>query len=203
MKKFLTVICTLFIISSASAQEFRWGPTAALNLSWLRGANEVNSSDCYIGFHLGIKAERDFSDLLTDGFYLDGKFVYTLKGADWSGVHHNLGYFEVPVNLGYRLPVSQTVSIMGGFGPYFSLGVLGKQVADVDGGKFKSDVFGKQFQRFDFGLNYNVGVEIWSQWQFFVGFEHSLLNIVKSQPNGDTNMKYRPLNLYFGTAFMF
>ncbi|MBR6759826.1 MAG: porin family protein [Alistipes sp.] len=203
MKKFLAVICTLFVISSASAQEYRWGPTAAFNLSWLRGAKSANSSDCYLGFHAGIKAERDFADLITDGFYLDGKLVYTLKGASWVGSHHNLGYLEVPINLGYRVPVSQTVSLMGGLGPYFSLGVLGKQVTDVDGGKFKSDVFGKMFQRFDFGLNYNLGVELWNQWQFFVGFEHSLLDIVKSHPSEDLKIKYRPLNLYFGTAFMF
>ncbi len=203
MKKFIVFAFALFAVSIASAQEFRWGPTAAFNLSWLHGVKSVNSSDCYVGFNLGIKAERDFSDLITDGFYLDGKFVYTLKGAQWTGGHHNLGYLEVPINLGYRLPVSQTVSLMGGLGPYFGLGVLGKNVTKIDNGKTKVDVFGRNFKRFDFGLNYNLGVELWNQWQFFVGFEHSLVNIVKSAPDGVENYKYRPLNLYFGTAFMF
>lgn len=203
MKRFILLAFALFSVSIASAQDLSWGPTAALNLSWLRGVKSVNSSDCYVGFHLGVKAECDFSDIITDGFYLDGKFVYTLKGAQWSGGHHNLGYFEIPVNLGYRLPVSQSVSIMGGLGPYFGLGVLGKSVTKIDNGKYKVDVFGRDFKRFDFGLNYNLGVELWNQWQFFVGFEHSLVNIVKSNPDGIANYKYRPLNLYFGTAFMF
>lgn len=203
MKRFIMVVCALLVAVSASAQDFRWGPTAGVNFSWLRGVKSVNSSDCYIGFHAGIKAERDFSDLITDGFYLDGKLVYTLKGADWGSIHYNLGYLEVPINLGYRVPVSQSVSIMGGLGPYLSLGVLGKQVYKNDAGKLKTDIFGVSFQRFDFGLNYNLGVELWNQWQFFIGFEHSVLNIVKSQLEGDPGVKYRPLNLYFGTAFMF
>ena len=71
MKKFIVFAFALFAVSIASAQEFRWGPTAAFNLSWLHGVKSVNSSDCYVGFNLGIKAERDFSDLITDGFYLD------------------------------------------------------------------------------------------------------------------------------------
>lgn len=203
MKRVIMSICAILMAVSASAQDFRWGPTAAFNLSWLRGVKSVNSSDCYIGFNVGIKAERDFSDLIADGFYLDGKFVYTLKGADWVGAHHNLGYLEIPVNLGYRFPLSQSVALTGGLGPYLGLGVLGKSVTDVEGGKFKTDVFGRDFQRFDFGLNYNLGVELWSQWQFFVGFEHSLIDIVKSRPEGGINLKYHPLNLYFGTAFMF
>lgn len=203
MKKLFLAIIALLAVSASSAQDLRWGPTAALNLSWLRGAKVANSSDCYIGFQVGIKAERDFSDIIYDGFYLDGKLTYTLKGAEWAGMHQNLGYLEIPVNLGYRLPVSQSVSLMAGFGPYFGLGILGKQVEKVDDGKLKTDIFGETFQRFDFGLNYNLGVELWGQWQFFMGFEHSLINILKNKPEGVSDFKYRPLNLYFGTAFMF
>lgn len=201
MKKLFFTVIAVLAVSMTSAQDLRWGPTAALNLSWLRGS--VESSDCYVGFHVGIKAEKDFSDVIYDGFYLDGKLVYTLKGAEWAGMHQNLGYLEIPVNLGYRLPVSDSVALMAGFGPYFGLGILGKQVHKVDEGKLKADIFGEALQRFDFGLNYNLGVELWGQWQFFVGFEHSLINIVKSQPEGSADFKYRPLNLYFGTAFMF
>lgn len=202
MRKIIVAIVALLVTTSVSAQEFRWGPTGAINLSWLHGAKNA-SSDCYVGFHAGIKAERDFSSLITDGFYLEGKFVYTLKGASWSGVHNNLGYLELPINIGYRYPLSDNLSLMGGVGPYFGLGILGKTVTKIDGSKVKSDIFGQDLQRFDFGLNYNLGVELWNQWQFFVGFEHSLINVVKSQPDGAKGFKYRPLNLYFGTAFMF
>lgn len=201
MKKLFLSLVAVLAVSVTSAQDLRWGPTAALNLAWLHGS--VESSDCYIGFQAGVKAEMDMSMLIYDGFYLDGKLVYTLKGAEWADMHQNLGYLEIPVNIGYCLPVSQSVALMAGVGPYFSLGILGKQVETVDEGKLKTDIFGDTLQRFDFGLNYNLGVEMWGQWQFFVGFEHSLINILKSRPEGDSGFKFRPINLYFGTAFMF
>ena len=48
MKRFILLAIALFSVSIASAQDIRWGPTAALNLSWLRGVKSVNSSDCYM-----------------------------------------------------------------------------------------------------------------------------------------------------------
>ena len=49
-----------------------------------------------------------------------------------------------------------------------------------------------------------IGVELWDTWQFFVGLEHSLLNISKGKYLGEENKaKVRPLSFYIGTAFMF
>ncbi len=201
MKRFIVTLFAVFVAVTVSAQDLRWGPTGALNFSWAH--SNVSSSDCYIGFHAGVKAELDFSDIITDGFYLDGKLLYTLKGGDWAGFHQNLGYLEIPVTLGYRYPVSGDVALMGGLGPYFGLGIIGKNVVSEGDTKVKTDLFGESYKRFDLGLNYQIGVEVWNQWQFFFGFEHSLLNIVKSDFDGDSRVKIRPLNFYIGTAYMF
>ena len=146
----------------------------------------------------------DLSKAIADGFFVDGKLLYSLKGGYGSNTHVNLGYLELPFNFGYRLPVSKTASLTAGIGPYFALGILGKDVTKVDGVKIKADVFGATHQRFDFGLNYNLGVELWRQWQFFVGFEHSLVNIMKNEIASETgDAKLRLLNFYIGTALMF
>lgn len=202
MKRLFIAAVALLAAVSVSAQDFRWGPTGALNFAWAHSS--LNSSDCYVGFQAGVKAEVDFSDIISDGFYLDGKLLYSLKGGAWAGFHQNLGYIELPVNLGYRYEVAKDVALMGSLGPYFGMGVLGKSVVSEDGTKIKSDLFGEVYKRFDFGLSYNIGVELWHNWQFFLGFEHSLLNIRKSEyaTTGD-DVKVRPLNLYLGAAFMF
>lgn len=210
MKRIALALIAMIFAVSASAQDLRWGPTAAINFSSINGKN-FNESDCYLGFNLGAKVEMDFADVLTDGFYLEGKFMYTLKGGRWKNYHENLGYLELPVNLGYRYPVSQSVSLMGSLGPYFALGVLGKSVNKAEGQKIKTDIFGKSYKRFDFGLNYNLGVELWNQWQFFIGIEHSLTNMAKTSKisfegdvvNTDIDVKARLFNFYIGTAFMF
>ena len=145
----------------------------------------------------------DFSSYLIDGFYLEGSLLYNLKGGSYSGSHSNLGYLQLPINLGYRLTFSGDVSLIGSLGPYFALGVLGKDVEKVSGAKVKTDVFGTRLQRFDFGLNYKLGVEVWNQWQFYLGLEHSLLNLAKKDLDGATHGKHRLVNFYIGTAYMF
>ena len=205
MKRIILALVAIVMALNVSAQDLRWGAVGAVNFSWMRAkaAGVAISSDSYIGFQAGAKAEMDLADYLTDGFFADGALVYNLKGGSYSGSHTNLGYLQIPLNLGYRTPLSNDVSFIAGLGPYFGLGVLGKDVVKEGDTKVKTDVFGESMQRFDFGLNYKLGVEMWNQWQFYLGFEHSLLNIAKSSMDGEGDIKVRPLNFYIGTAFMF
>ncbi len=205
MKRIIIVLLAVVAAVNVSAQELRWGVAGGLNFAWERAkAMGVKvSSDSYIGFQAGAKAEMDFSSYITDGFYLEGSLLYNLKGGSYAGSHVNLGYLQLPVNLGYRLPVSDSVSLLGSLGPYVALGVLGKDVEKSDNIKVKSDVFGHRLQRFDFGLNYKLGVEMWDKWQVYLGFEHSLLNLAKTQQNSDSSLKYKVVNFYLGTAYMF
>ena len=205
MKRVIIVLLALFAAVNVSAQELRWGVAGGLNFAWERAkvADVKVSSDSYIGFKVGAKAEMDFSSYLIDGFYLEGSLLYNLKGGSYSGSHSNLGYLQLPVNLGYRLTFSGDVSLLGSLGPYFGLGVLGKDVEKVSGAKVKTDVFGTRLQRFDFGLNYKLGVEVWNQWQFYLGLEHSLLNLAKKNLDDEAHGKMHLVNFYIGTAYMF
>ena len=205
MKRFIVTLFAVFAAVTVSAQELRWGVAGGLNFAWERAkaAGVKVSSDSYIGFQVGAKAEMDFSSYLIDGFYLEGSLLYNLKGGSYSGSHSNLGYLQLPVNLGYRLTFSGDVSLLGSLGPYIGLGVLGKDVEKVSGAKVKTDVFGTRLQRFDFGLNYKLGVEVWNQWQFYLGLEHSLLNLAKKNLDDEVHGKMHLVNFYIGTAYMF
>lgn len=205
MKRIILALVAIVMALNVSAQDLRWGAVGAVNFSWMRAkaAGVAISSDSYIGFQAGAKAEMDLADYLTDGFFADGALVYNLKGGSYSGSHTNLGYLQIPLNLGYRTPLSNDVSFIAGLGPYFGLGVLGKDVVKEGGTKLKTDVFGESMQRFDFGLNYKLGVEMWNQWQFYLGFEHSLLNLAKTDADLGSGVKYRLVNFYIGTSYMF
>lgn len=205
MKRIILALVAIVMALNVSAQDLRWGAVGAVNFSWMRAkaAGVAISSDSYIGFQAGAKAEMDLADYLTDGFFADGALVYNLKGGSYSGSHTNLGYLQIPLNLGYRTPLSNDVSFIAGLGPYFGLGVLGKDVVKEGGTKLKTDVFGESMQRFDFGLNYKLGVEMWNQWQFYLGFEHSLLNLAKTDADLGSDVKYRLVNFYIGTSYMF
>ena len=206
MKRVVLALVALLAVSSVAAQDIRYGLVGGFNLAWEKEKSDLGSftSDSYVGFQLGIRAEMDLSKAIADGFFVDGKLLYSLKGGYGSNTHVNLGYLELPFNFGYRLPVSKAASLTAGVGPYFALGILGKDVTKVDGVKVKADVFGATHQRFDFGLNYNLGVELWRQCHFFFGFEHSVINVYKSDISSQIgDGKLRLHNLYIGTALMF
>ena len=205
MKRVIIVLLALFAVVNVSAQDLRFGVAGGLNLSWEKEkvVGEKYLSDSYVGFQVGVKAEMDFADKITDGFYLEGSLLYSLKGSNNAGIHTNLGFIHLPINLLYRMPISDSVSLMGGLGPYLSLGVLGKDVETVNGSKVKTDVFGDSMKRFDFGLNYKLGVEMWNQWQFYLGYEHSLLNLAKTDADLGDSVKCRLSNFFIGTSYMF
>lgn len=201
MKKIILAMVAVLATCTLSAQEFRWGPTLGLNLANIH-FSEQNSSDCYLGFNLGFKGELTFTDAQSDGFYADARLLYTLKGGSWEGFHENLGYIELPLNAGYRYALSNDVRLFAGVGPYFAIGMGGSHVVKDSHTKIKTDLYGITYKRFDFGLNYNVGVEIYDEWQIFLGFEHGLLNSRKSAVDVE-NFKMHPLNFYIGAAMMF
>lgn len=201
MKRFLITAVVLLAAAGLRAQEIRVGVVGDFNMSWLH--RSVNSSDCYVGFGAGVKGEYLFSDAEADNFYIDARLLYTLKGGSWAGIHHNLGYLQLPIFAGYRYHINSDLALIGGLGPYFGIGVLGKRVAKVDDTKTKTDIFGDRYKRFDFGLNYTLGVEISSRWQVFLAFEHSLIDITKSRFDEENFPKTHPLNLYIGGAYLF
>ena len=205
MKKIIIAIVAIVAAVNVSAQDFRWGVAGGVNFTWEKSkvAGVNVSSDAYIGFQAGAKAEYDLSKYITDGFFAEASLLYNLKGNSYAGTHTNLGYLELPINFGYRYPISNNVSLMGRLGPYLAVGIIGKDVEEIEDAKIKTDVFGDVYKRFDFGLNYKLGVEMWERWQFYLGFEHGLINTAKSYKELDVDAKYHTINLYIGTAYMF
>lgn len=202
MKKIFLAIVALMATFTLSAQDLRVGLTGGLNIANLHYSTVENTSDGYLGLNIGFKAQYDLSSVLEEGFYADARLLYTLKGGRWASLHQNLGYIELPLNFGYSYALTPDVKIFGGLGPYLAYGVAGKNVAKKDGIKIKTPAFGDIYKPFDIGLNYNVGVEIYDEWQIFIGFEHGLRNSYKSVIEGD-NFKVHPMNFYVGCAYMF
>lgn len=202
MKRLILSLVALIAVMGVSAQDFRFGVTGTANLSWVN--TPLISSDAYVGFSAGVKAEMDMSDIIMDGFYVDGRLLYTLKGGSWAGSHQNIGFIEIPLNFGYRYHINDDIALMAGVGPYIGYGIIGKYVTKEGDTKIKEDLFGNDVKRFDFGLNYNIGVELWQNWQIFAGFEHGLLNLTKSSIDEDTiPLKSHISNFYIGVAYMF
>lgn len=196
------ILAAMLMALTASAQNMRYGFTAGLHECL---PNEVGSR---IGFKIGPTAQYSFSDNERTAL-LDFSLLLTAKGwsddvmTDVSGNSMTwklrANYLELPIHIGYALPVYDNVRVIGTVGPYFALGLWGNSSIDgedIDDVKIFSDNF---YKRFDFGWGLTVGAELHSHFRISAGFEMSVLNPMKNKV--DFNPSDRNISLSFTYLF--
>ena len=194
LKKHLFVCLLAFAAICANAQEIKYGVTAGINFNSLSS----NSNDARTGFHAGLKTEIDFNEKLyvNAGLMLTSKPWGDLgittpawnKTDFWNATPY---YLEIPVHVGYKLPVAKNVKIFAEAGPYMAIGLFGsgkyteKQYDEGFKNLIESkthdleDPFKHNYQkRFDWGLGGNIGVELFNHYQLSVGYDWGLKEIL-------------------------
>lgn len=143
------------------------------------------------GLNLGVMAEKPVLQSLSAKLGL----FYTMKGAvgkNDAGFGGTLtttfspAYLEVPVMASYRYVVNGNVRVHFDFGPYFALGLHGKDVKKNSGNgsyskptKTEIELFGKdgQLKRFDFGFRFGSEVVWKNNYSAGMAYETSAINI--------------------------
>lgn len=216
MKRFLPLLSFALLISAVvSAQEhgIRYGVTGGVNVSSysMHASGMSLDADSRVGFNVGFKVEMGAAFIL-DGFYFDGSLLLSSKGAEFNtsvdgeAVNNIVRpyYLEIPLHIGYRHTVGKSgnVSLFGTFGPYFAVGIGGKNKLESGNTTEKFDTFGSQggLNRFDFGLGIRGGVQLYDHYQIFLGYDWGLIDIAKSN---DIGYKLNTRNFYVGVAYMF
>lgn len=193
----------------ASAQEFRLGVTAAMNASRyaVESAGVSIDTDSRIGFKAGLRVEMDAA-FITDGFYFDGELLLSSRGAKMNSIVNEAAvkltsrpyYLEMPIHIGYCMPLSEKVGVFASFGPYLAVGLFGTEVLTTDSVVSHPNTFSDDnLKRFDFGLGLNVGVAMFDHYRIYLGYDWGLLNISQDSDNSKINNR----NFYFGMAYMF
>jgi len=194
LKKHLFVCLFAFAAICANAQEIKYGVTAGVNINTLT----TNANKERTGFHVGFKTEIDFNKKLyvNAGLMLTSKPWGDLgittpawnKTDFWNATPY---YLEIPVHVGYKLPVAKNVKIFAEAGPYMAIGLFGsgkyteKQYDEGFKNLIESkthdleDPFKHNYQkRFDWGLGGNIGVELFNHYQLSVGYDWGLKEIL-------------------------
>ena len=177
------------------------------------------------GFHASTMMEWSFISnfalqpelqFIANGFNweINGKSAESVINAKFKGVMYQL---QLPVNLKYKVG-SNNVKFFATTGPYAGLGIYGKLLIDkylIDGKDYSKDleleykdidlynfIFNNElprifFQRFDFGINAGIGVEI---YKFIIGvnYQTSLINI-----SGVANSNYKMGTFQFSAGYFF
>jgi len=161
--------------------------------------------DGKIGGNVGIRADYVLAN--AHGLYLTAGLDWVSKGAkvDLDGVRttdciiigedckskHRLNYLEIPIRVGFRYNFSPMVGVYGEVGPYFAWGVAGKHVYDIDDDgtwasyiedqltykDMKKSVLRPNFQRWDAGFGFRVGVEYAEHYNLMIGADWGITDM--------------------------
>ena len=93
------------------------------------------------GFNIGVRGEYMLPSCY--GVFVNLGVGYTMKGAKLNDVivgdesrdvtvKYRPYYIEIPLHVGYRYNVLENLGVYADFGPYFAIGVNGKEKCDFD-----------------------------------------------------------------------
>lgn len=221
MKK--TIILGMLLLGSivgASAQGFRYGATAGVNLSHPTG-NYATVEGVKAGAMVGLRGEYGFKSN-SEGAYLSAGIGWSQKGhktaqfANYGGNPNSsisgkitLNYITVPIHVGYKLPIGSRVSLLGEVGPYLGYAAWGKSILEVDGKETEktSKVFGDDgYKRFDMGVGLQIGVQVADHYQLLLGYERGLVRQNKNAKNEYSptdKLSYRNSSFSVAIGFLF
>lgn len=208
MKKiYLSMLIMGTAISTLNAQisdDVKFGIVAGVNFNNM--SKNLNSKT---GYHAGVKTEIDLPRL-SDGVYLEIAGLITSKGAKFDGGYEvgdiNATYLEVPIHLGYKYDINSNIKAIGNFGPYFGIGLFGKIKYDSYwGGEDEKNTFGCEglMNTIDFGLGFNLGVELKEKLQFTFGYDFGVVNLNKIYHKGATTNDLKNSNFKLTMAYIF
>lgn len=195
MKKVTMLILFLMCCTGVSAQEYwdgsrprHWftiGVRAGANFSKQNNKGDGSDHDFRPGFHVGATADIN----IVRSFSVNTGVLYIQKGykidySDYRGslkTTDNTSYIEIPVLASYRVKLSDAAQFQLNFGPYFAVGVSGKQ-------KVRSTFPGQQdyeidsFDQYDGMKKSDIGVHVGAAVVYnnmFIGafYERGLKNV--------------------------
>lgn len=210
MKKFLFTGVALCCFSVANAQTFRFGPTVAGSM------NISNETKTKLGFAVGAKAEMEFNNA-GHGWFMDASVLFNNRNRQSEDYFNNESKLTqhwkystysllIPVNVGYKIRLSNNLNIFGAVGPYVDFGLTGTDKVTTTEAKghstekkVSSNVYGdKLFNRVNYGFDAKVGVEIAKHYQLNLSYSRSLNNLFKGS---GINAKAQDIQLGFSYMF--
>lgn len=188
MKRNLSILLFLLLLSSSAYSQLRFGVRGGLNLSGVSVSGNDGINDFVdknvTGFHLGASLEW----MIHERFGLESGLLYSERGMKFRGGERNKnGYLDLPVNIRVKFPVSKTVKPFLNAGPYISFRISGDDnfsaISDDVSSQWKAETFGA-------GLNFGGGVELFGFLQIGANYGLAMTDNYK-ESNGTYKVKDR------------
>ena len=168
---------------------------------------DVNGLKVLPGFRAGLAAEIGIASgvYIAPGisFRQEGNKQEVTTGQKTETVSNTLNYISVPVNLGVRVPLTESLAISVEGGPAFSYGVSSsvRTLAGIQGGiKAAYDAFKeKQYNRFDMSINASAALEF-SKIYVRLGADLGMVNSFKEATD---KLSSKNTSFFLGLGYRF
>ncbi len=198
MKKFFSI--ALAVLFAGNAMALDNVPESGFSMVAFGGMTVSNLKDSgmnpKVGVTFGVKVDYVLPNAY--GTYVSAGIDWVDKGArktgDWGAPVGNVTqkmlshYLEIPLHVGYRYNFSDKLGVYGEIGPYFALGITGKNKINYEDDLIPDEsaqFFGKHFgglidddldniraiQRFDCGFGFRIGAEYNQQYSLTIGYD--------------------------------
>lgn len=232
MRKMLMMCALLMVTMLTNAQDSKKG-TYSMGITYGAGYSMLRMDDPY-----GMKDPEGIANLqgglafdywFTDHIFMETSVTYQRRGWRMDGIRYdkegeyeieqeaktNLHYIVLPMTYNYWYKMRR-MGMVYEFGPYFGIGLGGKQKYSCDI-ELKDPAFqsaaeqlaksmenetkifdGDNTKRFDFGLRFGLGTTFGKRMKFMVGYDLGLLNLYRG---GNHDMKSKNGTVYGALTF--
>lgn len=215
MKK-RTLLTTLFLlilsvgVANAQLSDWRFRVDASVNFSKgdykIEKVNDLTTK-AIVGYRIGGAVNVPFSSMLyfAPGItFLSKGSKTTIKDRNFGDVKTRTHHIEIPLHVGLRVPIGETLAFNVQFGPYLSYAIAG--TAKTDNNKdidiFKDGIKDMwKEKRFDVGLGAAAMVDI-NKIYVLLGADFGMLDQAKSlAKDKETTLKNTSFHLGLGYRF--
>lgn len=208
MKKL--VIAALAVLFAGNAMAFEGEPKEGFTSMGFLGVNATHIKNTpYDGKAGGVMGFRvDYILPKAHGTYVTAGIDWAMKGGKFKTIEYDptdntgtiyadatqkakLHYVEIPIRVGFRYNISKEIGVYGELGPYFAIGIGGKNKlkVDADGTQwndveddgtwkaFKKSTVNANFQRWDAGFGFRVGAEYNQHYNLMLGCDWGITDM--------------------------
>ncbi len=177
------------VYGASPVKRWTFGIRAGVNISNISDYPLNINTQSKIGSQFGFTGDY----FLTESFHFQPSLLLSEKGAkgyyivpkeDYRPEYTvketvNLYYLELPLMLGYKIPVTDILKLELQAGPTISFGLFGKTKDEYMGNEFSSDSFKSKsgFDRTDFGIGGGITAELYKHYRVGVSYTKGLSSL--------------------------
>lgn len=199
MKKILITLAFCGIVLGISAQGMFFGPQVGFSSTTLLEKNSFGTVEKKLnfGYQIGVAGEIEIMNFLYVGASVSFFQKGDKQGDETFTAKTKLGYLDVPITLGYKMPIGN-VSVFGNVGPYTSIAIVGKSVFhyEIMDENFEHEIDFEYYKRFDTGVTFGGGVEF-KQFQAKANYSLGFVDINDSELVSAKNSVFNITGTYF------